>query len=98
MRKARLPYRKHSADELATMIRHSLSRAWQLIIIVVGGTFLLVGIALLILPGPGWLTIIVGLGILGSEFLWARRLLRKVREEIKEAERFIKREVRAQFS
>ena len=80
------------------MIRHSLSRAWQLIIIVVGGTFLLVGIALLILPGPGWLTIIVGLGILGSEFLWARRLLRKVREEIKEAERFIKREVRAQFS
>ena len=47
------------------------------IVAVVGGTALvLVGLVGLLLPVvPGWLLIIAGLAILGTEFVWARRLL-----------------------
>ena len=44
-----------------------------------GGTLLLVGLALLVLPGPGLLIIAAGLAILATEFLWARRAWRKAR-------------------
>jgi len=46
---------------------------------VVGGTVLLIGIALLVLPGPAFVVIPVGLAILGAEFAWARHWLRRVR-------------------
>ena len=51
----------------------------RIIVGVIGGTILLIGIALLVLPGPAFLVIPLGLLILGSEFAWARRLLRKAR-------------------
>jgi uncharacterized protein (TIGR02611 family) len=38
------------------------------------------GIAMLALPGPGWLTIIAGLAMLAGEFQWARRLLDQVKD------------------
>jgi uncharacterized protein (TIGR02611 family) len=41
-----------------------------------------IGIALLALPGPGWLVIFAGLGILGTEYEWARRLLSNVRRQV----------------
>jgi tellurite resistance protein TerC len=47
---------------------------------LVGGTVLLLGIALLVLPGPAFVVIPVGLAILGLEFAWARAWLRKVKE------------------
>jgi tellurite resistance protein TerC len=47
---------------------------------LVGGTVLAVGIAMIVLPGPAFIVIPVGLGILGVEFAWARRWLAKVKE------------------
>lgn len=47
---------------------------------VVGGTVLLIGLALLVLPGPALVVIPIGLAILGAEFAWARHWLRKVRK------------------
>jgi len=47
---------------------------------VVGFTVLAVGVAMIVLPGPAFVVIPVGLGILGLEFAWARRWLRKVKE------------------
>jgi Putative transmembrane protein (PGPGW) len=47
---------------------------------VVGATVLLIGIALLVLPGPAFVVIPVGLAILATEYAWARRWLRKVRQ------------------
>lgn len=45
--------------------------------VAVVGTLVTVGGLLLVpLPGPGWLIVFVGLGVLASEFVWARRLLR----------------------
>ena len=43
--------------------------------IAVGFVLLLSGVAMLALPGPGWLTIAAALAILAGEFAWARRTL-----------------------
>jgi uncharacterized protein (TIGR02611 family) len=40
-----------------------------------GGTLLVAGVVMLVLPGPGWLTIAAGLALLAGEFLWAHKLL-----------------------
>src|SRR6476660_3946592 len=50
------------------------------LIAVVGGLVLLFGIITIPYPGPGWLIVFAGLGILASEFAWAHRLLRFARE------------------
>ena len=51
----------------------------RVIVSVVGVTVVLIGIALLVLPGPAFVVIPVGLAILATEYAWARRWLRKVR-------------------
>jgi uncharacterized protein (TIGR02611 family) len=48
----------------------------------IGVSVILVGIVLLPLPGPGWLIIFAGLGLLAVEFVWARRLLRFARRHV----------------
>lgn len=60
-----------------------LRGAWRLIILVVGGTVLVVGVAMIVLPGPAFVVIPAGLAILATEFVWARRLLVRVRDYIK---------------
>ena len=55
--------------------------ARKIVVLVVGVTVLLIGMAMIVLPGPAIIVIPVGLAILGTEFLWARRLLHLVREE-----------------
>ena len=59
--------------------RLKLGRAHKLVVAVVGGSVLLVGIAMLVLPGPAILVIPLGLAILATEFLWARRWLKSAR-------------------
>jgi hypothetical protein len=51
----------------------------RVIVAVIGGTVLLIGIALVVLPGPAFLVIPLGLAILATEFVWARRWLKKAR-------------------
>lgn len=50
----------------------------KLITLVIGGTVLAIGVALLVLPGPALVVIPVGLAVLATEFVWARRWLRRV--------------------
>ena len=58
---------------------------------IVGGSVLLIGIALIVLPGPAFVVIPVGLGILGLEFAWARSWLKKAKAKAQEmAHRFRK--------
>ena len=52
----------------------------RVIVSVIGATVLLIGIALLVLPGPAIVVIPIGLAILATEYAWARRWLRKVRQ------------------
>jgi uncharacterized protein (TIGR02611 family) len=49
-------------------------------IAVVGFTVLAIGIAMIVLPGPAFIVIPAGLGILALEFGWAKRLLVEVKE------------------
>ncbi len=56
--------------------------AKRLVKVVVGFTLLVIGIALIVLPGPAFIVIPVALAILAGEFVWAKRLLRRVRKEI----------------
>jgi hypothetical protein len=51
----------------------------KIVVAVVGGTVVLVGIAMTVLPGPAFLVIPAGLAILATEFLWAQRWLAKAR-------------------
>jgi len=60
----------------------SLKQLKRLIVAVVGVTILVIGIAMIVLPGPAIVVIPVALGILATEFAWARRLLQIVRERI----------------
>lgn len=52
----------------------------RIIVTVIGATVLLIGIALLVLPGPAFIVIPIGLAILATEYAWARHWLRKVRQ------------------
>ena len=64
------------------MVVWTIKKARQAIVAVVGITVLVLGIAMIVLPGPAVIVIPVGLGILATEFIWARRLLRHVRGQI----------------
>jgi len=51
----------------------------RVVVMVVGGTVLAIGVALIVLPGPAFIVIPLGLAILAIEFAWARRWLRSAR-------------------
>ena len=53
--------------------------ARRVIVSVIGATILLIGITLLVLPGPALVVIPIGLAILATEYAWARHWLRKIR-------------------
>lgn len=55
--------------------------AKRLIVIVFGLTLLLIGIAMIVLPGPAILVIPLSLAVLGTEFIWARKLLKTFQDE-----------------
>jgi len=57
----------------------------KVIVALVGGTVLLVGMALLVMPGPGLPIIAVGIAILATEFLWARRALKNAKGAVAKA-------------
>jgi uncharacterized protein (TIGR02611 family) len=52
------------------------------VVAVIGFTVLLIGLAMVVLPGPAIVVIPLGLAILATEFVWARRLLEKARSSI----------------
>jgi uncharacterized protein (TIGR02611 family) len=58
------------------------STLWRVLIGVLGLVFVLVGLLLVPLPGPGWLVVLAGVAIWSVEFAWARRLLRYAREQL----------------
>jgi len=49
--------------------------------VAAGFTLLAVGVVMLVTPGPGWLVILLGLSLLAAEFIWARRLMDRMKHE-----------------
>ena len=68
------------ADEFEGLARLTYERARRVVILVIGASVLLVGVAMVVLPGPAILVIPAGLAILGTEVLWARRLLSRLKQ------------------
>lgn len=68
------------------MIRRAIhltyKAARRIAVAVVGVTVLLLGVVMLVTPGPALVVIPLGLAILSIEFAWARHWLRRVREGI----------------
>jgi len=54
----------------------------KVVVAVVGFTVLLIGLALIVLPGPAFIVIPLGLTILASEFVWAKSILKKARKKL----------------
>ena len=54
----------------------------KVVIAVLGISVLLIGAAMILLPGPAIVVIPAGLAILATEFAWARSILRKLKESI----------------
>ena len=68
------------------MIRRTLHLTYQaarrIVVGIVGVTVLIIGMVMLVTPGPALIVIPVGLAILSIEFTWARAWLKRLRESI----------------
>jgi uncharacterized protein (TIGR02611 family) len=76
-------FRRVGLDQLHPVIRRSL-------VALVGTTIVLIGLLLVFLPGPGALVVLLGLAVLGTEFVWAQRLIRRARELGKQGQQYVK--------
>lgn len=56
--------------------------AWRIAVLIVGLTVVLIGVAMIVLPGPAIVVIPLGLAILATEFLFARRWLAKLKAKL----------------
>lgn len=80
------------SQSLVLRLAHGSYRvARRLVIASVGVTVVLVGLVMVVTPGPALVVIPVGLAILAIEFAWARRLLRILRIRAKRAHRDYRR-------
>jgi hypothetical protein len=69
----------HGGDAMNDILNSAVKHARRLIVLVVGATILAAGVAMIVLPGPAIVVIPLGLAILGTEFIWARRLMCRVK-------------------
>jgi len=63
------------------MILRTVEQVRRVFLIIAGFTLLLAGVVMLVTPGPGMLVIFLGLGLLAAEFVWARRLMDRMKSE-----------------
>jgi uncharacterized protein (TIGR02611 family) len=63
------------------MILRTVEQVRRVFLIIAGFTLLLAGVVMLVTPGPGIPVILLGLGLLAAEFVWARRLMDRIKHE-----------------
>jgi len=63
--------------------RRTTDHVYRVCVGIVGGLIVAVGLVTIPLPGPGWLTVIAGLFVLATEFIWAERLLEFTKKHVK---------------
>jgi uncharacterized protein (TIGR02611 family) len=67
-------------DDATEMLLKSLQQTKRFLKILFGFTLLVLGVVMIVTPGPGWLVIALALGVLAAEFVWARQLLDHMKE------------------
>ncbi|OLD83100.1 MAG: hypothetical protein DMG54_03750 [Acidobacteria bacterium] len=63
------------------MILRTVAQVRRVFLVIAGFTLLLAGVVMLVTPGPGMFAIFLGLGLLAAEFVWARRLMDRIKRE-----------------
>jgi uncharacterized protein (TIGR02611 family) len=63
------------------MLIKTMQQAKRWLKILFGFTLLALGVVMIVTPGPGWVVILLGLGVLAAEFVWARTLLDRLKEQ-----------------
>lgn len=58
------------------------NRVYRWVVGIIGAVVTVAGLVMVPFPGPGWLVVFIGVGILASEFDWAKRLLEYGREKL----------------
>jgi uncharacterized protein (TIGR02611 family) len=66
---------RQAQDQAGRIARLTLKQARKIVVLVVGVTLVIVGIVMIVAPGPAIVVIPLGLAVLATEFVWARRLL-----------------------
>ncbi|MDH3439609.1 MAG: TerC/Alx family metal homeostasis membrane protein [Gammaproteobacteria bacterium] len=70
------------ADEMENLMVATYRQARRAVILLIGSSVLVIGVAMVVLPGPAVLVVPLGLAILGIEFAWARRWLTDIRARL----------------
>jgi uncharacterized protein (TIGR02611 family) len=70
----------------------ALGLAYRIGVGIVGFAVVLLGLFLIPFPGPGWLVVFLGLGILATEFAWAERLLDYARRQLRRWTAWLRRQ------
>lgn len=65
--------------------RRALDLTWRAIVLMVGFAIVTGGLVMLVTPGPGWAAIIIGLAVLATEYVWAERMLARVKKIAQQA-------------
>jgi uncharacterized protein (TIGR02611 family) len=78
------------SSQFMTTLRFLARSGWRIGVLVVGGVIVVAGLVMIVTPGPGVLLIAAGLGILATEFAWARRLRDKALDSAKRGARRIR--------
>lgn len=73
------------------VVRFTVRSGKRIAVSIVGGAVVLAGLAMVVLPGPGFLVVIVGLAILATEYAWAARALERTKDAAKKAADKVKR-------
>jgi uncharacterized protein (TIGR02611 family) len=66
---------------LDVMSLHTIEQVRRVFRVVAGFTLLAAGVIMIVTPGPGWLVMLLGLSLLAAEFIWARRLMDRIKRE-----------------
>ena len=61
----------------------SLRTVKRIIVVIIGFTVLIMGMAMILLPGPAFIVIPLGLAILATEFVWAGKLLKRIKNTVR---------------
>ena len=69
----------------------------KLVIFLIGISIVLIGCVLFFTPGPAIIVIPVGLAVLATEFIWAKKLLKKFKETTSSISRSAKDAIRKKF-
>ena len=82
------------APKPTEVLRFLARSSKRIAVTIVGGVFVLGGIAMLVLPGPGIIVVAIGFAILGTEYVWAAVALEHTKRAATRAGEYAKQGVR----